>query len=245
MKIKEIFDKACKKLSKLFFYPHWKCFGCGAEVFEEQAFCDECKQTLPYNDKAICDHCGRRLNVFSNYCSTCKGVLVSTDKCRSCFNYQPPISTLIKKAKYDNALYLIEYFAEQMSLVYFQNYFNADYLTFVPMEEQAEKKRGYNQSKLLAEQLSKKIDVPVLDCLVKKEKTKRQATLGRKERMENLLNAFKVVDKKSVANKTIVIIDDVTTTGSTAEVIASLLKKANAKNVYLITVASVPPFDKY
>lgn len=245
MSFKSVFAKITKKLSEVFFYPHWRCLNCGAEVFDEQAFCDDCLKTLPYNDKAICDHCGRKLNVFSHYCSTCKGKLTSLDKCRSCFNYAPPISKLIKNAKYGNARYLIEYFAEQMSGVYFQNYFNADCLTFVPMTEKAERKRGYNQSRLLAEKLSAIINLPVIDCLQKKKETKRQATLNKEQRQKNLLDSFKVKSKKEIANKSIVIIDDVTTTGATAQVIAETLKKAGALRVYLITVASVPPFDKY
>ena len=112
MNIKELFSKVSKKITDYFFNPNWRCLNCGKEVFEEQEFCDECLQILPYNDGAICDHCGRKLNVFSNYCSTCKGKLVDLDKCRSAFNYLPPISKLIKQAKYDNAKYLLDYFSK-------------------------------------------------------------------------------------------------------------------------------------
>jgi competence protein ComFC len=113
------------------------------------------------------------------------------------------------------------------------------------MTEKSEKRRGYNQSKLLAEALSRFTEVPVFYGLIKKSETKRQVTLGRKERLKNLQDSFRVKDKKSVVDKTLVIIDDVTTTGATAEVIAEALKRAGAKTVYLITVASTPPIDKY
>lgn len=245
MTIKEFFSKISKKLDLYFFNPSWRCLNCGKEVFEEQEFCDECLQILPYNDGAICDHCGRKLNVFSNYCSTCKGKLVDLDKCRSAFNYLPPISKLIKQAKYDNAKYLLDYFAKRLSSLYFQNYFNADYLVYVPMSVRAEKRRGYNQSKLLAQKLSELIGVDVLDCLIKTKETERQATLTGEQRRKNLVDAFKVIDKKSVKDKSILIVDDVTTTGATAQIIAQKLKNAGAIKVYLITVASVPPFDKY
>ena len=242
MKIKELFSNFLKKY---FYNPHWRCLVCGEEVFENQNFCEKCKSTLPYNDKAICEHCGRAVVSFETYCSTCKNVLVDLDKCRSPFVYAPPISMLIKKAKYDRGIYLIDYFAEQLSLSYFQNYFNADYLVFIPMSEKAEKKRGYNQSKILAEKLSALINVPVLDCIKKTKETERQATLGRAERLKNLDGAFRVFDKKSVKDKSILIIDDVSTTGATAQVIAKRLKTAGAKIVNLLTVASTPPIDKY
>ena len=65
------------------------------------------------------------------------------------------------------------------------------------------------------------------------------------ERLKNLKDAFTLADKKVVKDKTIVIIDDVTTTGATAQTIAEKLKKAGAIKVYLLTVASTPPIDKY
>jgi predicted amidophosphoribosyltransferase len=81
--------------------------------------------------------------------------------------------------------------------------------------------------------------------LVKKIQTKRQATLTREQRIKNLKDAFKVANKNLVKDKTLVIIDDVSTTGATAQAIAEKLKNAGAKNVYLISVASTPPIDKY
>ncbi len=234
-----------KLLNNYFFNPHWKCLVCGKEVFEGQSFCDDCKKILPYNDGPICDHCGRKVVAFENYCSTCKNVLIDLDTCRSAFNYAYPISKLIKDAKYNNAIYVIDYFARELSSVYFQNYFNADYLVYIPMTEDAKKKRGYNQSEILADKLSEKIDVPVLECLKKVKDTERQATLGRADRLKNLDGAFRVIDKKSVVDKSILIVDDVTTTGATAQIVASRLKRAGAKIVNLITVASTPPIDKY
>ncbi len=242
MKIKEWLSNFFKKY---FYNPNWRCLSCGKEIFENEHFCSACKSTLPYNDGPICEHCGRAVVAFEAYCSTCKNVLVDLDKCRSPFVYAPPISMLIKKAKYDRGIYIIDYFAEQLSLSYFQNYFNADYLTFVPMSEKAEKKRGYNQSKILAEKLSAIINVPVLDCLKKIKETERQATLGRAERLKNLDDAFRVFDKKSVKGKSVLIVDDVSTTGATAEIIAKRLKNAGAKIVNLLTVASTPPLEKY
>ena len=169
-------------VKKYFFNPTWRCLVCGKEIFENGRFCDECEKSLPYNDGAICEHCGRKTIAFTAYCSTCKNNLIDLDKCRSVFSYDYPMSKLIKDAKYNNAKYLIEFFAEKLSLVYFQNYFNADYLVYVPMTEKAEKKRGYNQSKILANKLSFLINIAVLDAVKKVKDTKRQATLSRKER---------------------------------------------------------------
>ncbi len=241
----KIFQSIKSFVKKYFFNPTWRCLVCGKEVFEKERFCEECIKTLPFNDGPICAHCGRKTVAFTEYCSTCKNVLTDLDMCRSAFSYQYPMSKLIKDAKYNNAKYLIEYFAEQLSLVYLQNYFNADCLVYIPMTEKAEKKRGYNQSQILSEKLSALINVPVINAVKKVKDTKRQATLSRADRLKNLDGAFRVVDKKAVKDKNVLIVDDVSTTGATAQVIASRLKKAGAKTVKLITVCSTPPIDKY
>ena len=183
MKLKELFAKF---IDKYFYNPKWRCVVCEKEIFDDNKYvCDECDKELPYNIGAICDHCGRKVISFENYCSTCKGILVSLDKCRSVYNYEKPISTLIQRSKYNGAKYLLEFFAKDLANLYLQQYFNADCLTFVPMTEKAEKARGYNQSKVLCELVSKKTGVPVLDCVKKVTDTKRQATLSRKERLKN------------------------------------------------------------
>lgn len=242
MNFKEFFAKVFKLYM---FNSDWKCLNCGREIFGKEKFCKDCLDILPVNDGYICGHCGRAVIAPENYCSTCKNNLVSLDKCRSYFVYKKPVSIMIQRLKYSNQRYLVDYFADRLKFVYLQNYFNADYLTFVPMTEKAKKRRGFNQSELLAEKLSELTEVPVFYGIIKKKETKRQATLGRKERLKNLQDSFRVKDKKAVVDKTLVIIDDVTTTGSTAEVIAKELKRAGAKTVYLITVASTPPIDKY
>ncbi len=242
--MKVFLEKLKKAFKKYFYNPKWRCLACGKEIFEGN-FCPECSNMLPFNDKVICEHCGRQVIGKEEYCSTCKGVLVSLDKCRSAFNYQPPISTLIKKMKYDNGKYIANQLAEYLAPLYFKNYFNVDYITFIPMTKAAEKKRGYNQGEILAIATSNKVGVPVLECLKKVKETERQANLGRAERLKNLTTAYRVTTRKAIRNKRILIIDDVSTTGATAQAAADKLKRAGAERVYLLTVASVPPVDKY
>jgi len=242
MSIREQIGKFFKRY---FFFRSWRCVVCKKEIFHENGVCDECKQSLPYNDQNICDHCGRKLTVSANFCSTCKGNLIYLDKCRSAFDYQKPISALIKRLKYDNGRYLAEVFSEYLANVFFKNFIGTDVITFVPSTEKSLKKRGFNQSKLLAEKTSERINVPVVDCLIKVKETDRQAKLNREQRQKNLLEAFKVKDKRLIKDKNVLIIDDVTTTGSTAHAISQKLKKAGAKEIYLLTIASVAPNDKY
>lgn len=228
-------------VKKYLFNPRWRCVNCGREVFNGESFCSKCYKTLPFNDGIICGHCGRKVKAPEEYCSTCKNRLTDVDLCRSAFNYEPPISTLIKDLKYKNHRFLAEIFSEYLANVYFKNLFAPDVITFVPMTKKAFRKRKFNQSELLAKFLSERVNVRVECLLEKKKDTLRQAeTNSREERLKNLKSSFKVIDKKAVIDKKILIIDDVTTTGATAQCIAEKLKGAGAKTVYLLTVSSVP-----
>jgi len=230
-------------LDKYFFNVKWKCNSCGREIFNDKYFCEECANKLPFIIGPICNHCGRKTALSEEYCSTCKLSPTNVDKGRSVFNYLEPISNLIAKLKYADGRYVVDIFAPHLANLYFKNLFDADYITFVPMHKKARRKRGYNQSELLAKSLSKRVNVPIYEGITKVKETNRQATLNRKERMENLTGAFRLKDKKKILDKKVLIVDDVTTTGSTIEVLAKAIKSAGAKAVYFITVASVPPID--
>ena len=228
-----------------FFNQKWRCASCNEEIFSGKYFCEECEKKLPYIDSYHCEHCGRELKTPSNFCTSCKGKMLSVDKARSVFNYKNPISNLIMQLKYFDKRYLARVFSEELANLYRKNYFNADFLCYVPMTKKALKKRGFNQGELIATLLSEKINVPVKNVLIKTKETTRQAKLTREERLKNLQGCFKAQPKKEINGKTIVLVDDVLTTGATSETVANLLKKKGANAVYLITVASVPSKDGY
>ena len=117
---------------------------------------------------------------------------------------------------------------------------DADSLAFVPMTKRARRKRGYNQSRLLAEELSRRSGKQFLDAAEKRRETSMQKSLGRREREKNLKGCFRVTDKGAVRGKRIVIVDDTFTTGSTVSELARTLLHAGAERVYALTVTSVP-----
>lgn len=225
---------------KLLYHPKWTCNVCGKEIFDGEYFCSDCKDKLPYNNGAICEHCGRKTEVAETYCLTCKNNLPSIDIGRSAFVYDRPVNTLIKNLKYKKKRYIADILSDYLAITYFRHYLYADLITYPPMTDKAVRKREYNHAALLAEKLSEKINIPVIETLKKTKETERQATLNRSERMKNLVGAFRVSKRKQIKDKTILIVDDVTTTGATAEILASKLKKAGALKVILLTVASVP-----
>lgn len=242
MNLKKIFEKFTRKY---LFNPKWRCNLCGKEIFDDGYFCKDCENDLPFIKGNVCDHCGRTLINAQNYCSTCKENLTAIDKARSVFDYKDGIIGLIHKLKFGNGGYLARIFAEQLYGVYIKNRFDGDLLTFVPMTQKAVRKRGYNQAQLIADELGKLLELPVVECVSKVKDSKKQEGLKRSERLKNLTEAFKVTNRKAVKGKNVVIVDDVSTTGSTGQAIAERLKKAGAIKVYLLSVASVPPFDGY
>ena len=116
-----------------------------------------------------------------------------------------------------------------------------DYLIPVPLHPVKFRDRGFNQARYIADGLGKAVQKPVRTKLMKRIKhTISQTTLDRKERLNNMIKAFKI--NQDVTDKNIGIVDDVLTTGSTISSMASILKDAGAKTIVALTVAT--PLEK-
>ena len=112
-----------------------------------------------------------------------------------------------------------------------------DALIPVPVHSSRKRERGYNQAEVLAEEIGKKMDIPVERRLLKRVKTTMpQKLLDDKGRQNNLKRAFKI-SRNDVKLKIIVMIDDIYTTGSTIDACAAVLKSAGVEKVYYITAA--------
>ena len=110
----------------------------------------------------------------------------------------------------------------------------------IPLHKARERMRGFNQSYLIARPIGERLNIPVLkDILIKIKKTTPQMELTREERLQNALGTFSVSDRSRVliADKTIIILDDVKTTGATLEEAARVLRAAGAKRILAITLA--------
>ena len=186
-----------------------------------------------------CDHCGRITNYAVNYCNSCIEWNINVDKARSAYDYEEPIDELIKSFKYNGKRYLAEVFSEKLKSIYVSEFMACDVIVCVPMTNERLKSRGYNQAEVLAEELSKRINVPFCNDAIKKTReTPRQANLTKKERRNNLSKSFTVY-KKYVVDKHVLLVDDVLTTGATADILSQLLKKKGALSVTVLTIASV------
>lgn len=225
-----------KAILDAIFPENFTCELCGREIFDGSRFCDGCRDTVIFNDGVTCPVCGRKTSVAA-LCLDCKERAPLFDKAVSALDYSESSARLVLAFK-DDRPYLKNYFAE---LIYPKcaQFTDADAVCFVPMTAKAEYRRGYNQSRLLAKELSKKLRLPLLKHAIEKVKsTAQQKSLTRREREQNLKSSFKA-NRKEVEGKTLIVVDDVLTTGATADAVCGELKKRGAKKIYFATVASV------
>ncbi len=222
---------------------NFTCDLCGREVFSNEHVCAKCRSALPWNNGNICPYCGRKVGE-PGICLECKEKRLAVDIARSPLLHEGEAARTVVRCKKQ------KYFYRTLAELMFplpEEFGDADALVFVPMTERAEKKRGYNQSRLIAEELSRLSGLPVLDAVKKIHETGMQKMLGRRDREKNLEGCFHVFDRKGVKGKKLIIVDDTLTTGATVSELASVLKRAKASAVYAITATSVNkknPFGK-
>jgi ComF family protein len=201
-----------------------------------------CKSSFSFINGHICQICGKSLSSGGEFCYECKknpkGRMF--DKMRSVYEYKGSVRKLILKFKYSNRTFLAKDFALDMYETTKNNdfYQESDFIISVPLNIIRKIKRGYNQSELLADELSVKANIPVLkNVLFRKKITKPQFKLSRAERFENIKNSFFVKNKESIIGKNILLIDDIVTTASTLSACSSALKSCGVDKIFILTLA--------
>lgn len=202
-----------------------------------------CRQKLcPVNGNQ-CFHCGRPLNdADAEYCSDCKGQMERGNpfsyfrQGKAVFLYRGDMKKAMYRFKYSNRREYAVFFAEEA----FQSYgkwmarCGIEAVIPVPMYRKKERRRGYNQAKLFAKELSR-----LTGCFYEPEAlrrvrdTKPQKDLNKNERENNLKNAFQVSDIV-VKYNCVLLVDDIYTTGCTAEAAAKELHQAGVKEIYFL-----------
>lgn len=232
----KLLDRFRKKVAHYDETHNFTCNICGREVFGGERVCAACMGSLPFVGAVCCPFCGRQVKE-PGACLECKRKPLGVEKARSALVHEGEGARLVLRFK-RGARYLFRTAADLMFPL-MQEFPDVDLITFVPMTERAEKRRGYNQSRLLAEELSRRSGVPLYAGVVKRKETGAQKTLGRAEREKNLERCFHVNDRKGVKGKNILIIDDILTTGATVSELADTLKRAQAGRLFALTLTSV------
>ncbi len=215
---------------------NFTCDVCGREVFGGERVCLSCMETLPLNNKVYCPFCGRRVKE-PGACVDCKKKPLGVAKARSALVHEGEAARLVLRFK-NGAKYLYRAAVELMLPILKQEFPDADLLAYVPMTPKSERRRGYNQARLIAAELSERSGIPLYDGAVKRKETETQKSLTREEREKNLEHCFHISDRKGLRDKCVVIVDDILTTGATVSELAAAMKRAGAAKVYALTLTS-------
>lgn len=214
-----------------------QCPGCGRVGV---LFCDRCRWLVQAYPSDVCIRCGRP-QLVRGLCPTCSTTESSLDAVFPATIFAGPIRNAIQDFKYEGVLDLASPLADWLVATWRLHGLAADLIVPVPLHPKREAERGYNQSALLARELSRRVNVPVAPAdLVRIIRTRPQVGLSRDERRANIVGAFHCAGE--VTDLRIVLVDDVCTTGATLEACAGELKAAGAKQVSGLTVAR-PGFE--
>lgn len=214
-----------------------KCLICKARnPNQHHPCCDECYLSLPFQ-YSYCQQCGQALGRTEDVCGKCLSSPPQYDSCFCPFEYKSPISEQICAFKYSEQPELAKSIAQLMCRELNDQAIEAPQaLIPVPLHIKRLRHRGFNQAKLLAKQIGKQLEIPVLaDAVVKTKATRAQVKQSLIQRKKNVTGSFQL--KHKLRFNSIAIIDDVVTTGATANEIAKILKKNGVDCVSIWGVA--------
>lgn len=222
------------------FYP-CRCAICDSVVRKPGNVCGDCKEIVPFLAGTRCKKCSKPIEE-GEYCQDCKSYEKAFIQNYSVFLYTDVMRESVGRFKYSGRKEYANYYANCMdeALKKIVKKWDVQGLVPVPLHESRMRKRGYNQSLVLAREIGKKWGIPVLeDILYREKKTAPQKELDSKERLENLKNAF-LVSKNVIrlypSLKRVIIIDDIYTTGSTMHFCTKALMEAGVTEVYGISL---------
>ena len=200
--------------------------------------CPDCEKNLQPIRHPRCYCCGTPLES-GEYCRDCSSHGHHFEQGRGIFVYDDKMRRSITRYKYYGCREYGDFYARAMYL-YGKNelaHWKPDLIVPVPIHKTKLRMRGFNQAAYLAERLSQYTGIPAETELVEKvRKTKSQKKLNAIQRRKNLEAAFRV--KGHLRGRTVLVVDDVYTTGSTVDAMAVCLKKNGAGNVYFLTVCT-------
>lgn len=224
-------------LNDIFFPSGIKCIVCDDDIPQGGRY-PVCAGCLKEKNLSFCLGCGRNLTVFG-YCSKCKKKTNYFDRARAPFIYRGDVKTVIHKLKYGNGKYIADEIAVYLAETYFENSMFADVITYSPMHLKKQKRRGYNQAEELARSFAKRVQKDVIPLLTKTIDTKSNAGQNSKQRAESVKDSIAFNDGSfDIRGKSILFVDDVFTTGATANECAKILKAAGATKVEVLTFAT-------
>lgn len=219
------------------------CFICGKfdEVIGEKYICYDCERNSKRIISPFCAKCSKPITYdkSTNLCKECCGEEKYFEMSKSLYAYEGNIKHAIYNFKYYNKPYFYKLFGNLMvSYINKEDYLSYNYILSVPLHPSKLCQRGYNQSELLARHISNCLSIPYLDALKRTKKTEKQSENSKEERRKNLKDVFFVkASFDMIINKSVLLVDDIYTTGSTVNECSKALINYGVNKVYVITIA--------
>lgn len=214
------------------------CPFCGK--ISPEGICAGCRKKIVYVREPRCMRCGKPLrDETREYCRDCETRSSFFDRGYGMWLHREPVSGAVYRFKYKNkrnwgrifAVELAEHYEGQIRA------WGIEEIIPIPLHSSRKRKRGFNQSEVVAGILSELTGIPCrTDVLFRIRKTVPQKQLDRRGRKDNLMGAFGVSGEWN-ACENVLLIDDIYTTGTTVGRAAKMLKKAGAQNVYFLTIS--------
>ena len=219
--------------------PAQPCLLCGANTHDGLC-CAACDADLPRLTEEHCPVCALPA-LAGGVCGRCLKQAPQFDHTVAAFSYKFPLDKLIQALKYRERLILVNFLADSLTQ---RITTKPDCVVALPLHPTRLRERGFNQSLLLARQLSRRLDIPLLaNACERVRNTPPQSSLPWKERDKNMRQAFACRPGADVRGKHVAVVDDVMTTGASIGELARALKQAGANEVSAWVIARTLPHD--
>ena len=230
-------------LADILFPP--ECPACGTVLIAdgEQLFCPECLSTINFTTSPLCTSCGLPFTVTEGANHLCEDCILAPppfSMARALGKYEGSLLDVIHLFKYHGNVSAGEALGRMMAKARYDSLAIGNYSLIIPVPLHLKKlrDRGFNQSLILASQISKMFSIPLdFTTLRRVIHTESQVGLSRQKRAANVRGAFEITDQSRIKNKKVLLIDDVYTTGSTAKECSKILAQNGAEEVAVLTLA--------
>ena len=227
------------------------CSGCQSGDVDHQGLCDECNLALlKLVALQYCPRCGNvpgpDIPIRDDGCYACPTPMPRFARIYRLGPHTEPLRNIIIQVKYHRNLRMVKRMGAMLAqAVMASSAESFDVVMSVPMHWRRRIARGCDHAKVLAREIGKQIDLPLGDDLIRNRHTPPQVGLSRARRIANVFGAFSVRDVRPVQGARILLVDDVITTGATANEAARALFHAKAESVHLAVIAKAGKVRPY